>query len=139
MNAFSKSISNQNTVSIVLLITRLAVAFLMINHGYPKLTKLLEGGEIQFADPLGVGVTFSLILAVFAEFLCSILIGLGLFIRLATIPLMITMFVAAFIVHGADPIARKELAILYLVLYIMLFVFEGGKFSLDYFVRGKKA
>tara|TARA_R110002050_G_scaffold61142_1_gene135327 strand:- start:1974 stop:2123 length:150 start_codon:yes stop_codon:yes gene_type:complete len=49
------------------------------------------------------------------------------------------MFVAAFIVHGADPIARKELAILYLVLYIMLFVFEGGKFSLDYFVRGKKA
>ena len=135
---FSKTISNKNTVSIVLLIARLAVALLMINHGYPKLTKLLAGGEIQFADPIGVGATFSLILTVFAEFLCSILIGLGLFTRLATIPLMITMLVAAFIVHGADPIVRKELAIMYFVLYLMLFVFEGGKFSLDYLLRGKK-
>ncbi len=139
MNAFSKSISNQNTVGAVLLIARLAVALLMLNHGYPKLTELLAGGEIQFADPLGIGVTLSLILTVFAEFLCSILIGLGLFTRLASIPLMITMFVAVFIVHGADPIDRKELAILYLVLYIILFAFGGGKFSLDYFVRGKKA
>ncbi len=139
MNAFSKSISNQNTVGAVLLIARLAVALLMLNHGYPKLTELLAGGEIQFADPLGIGVTLSLILTVFAEFLCSILIGLGLFTRLSSIPLMITMFVAVFIVHGVDSIDRKELAILYLVLYIMLFVFGGGKFSLDYLVRGKKA
>lgn len=138
MSAFSKSLSNKNTVGVVLLIARLVTALLMINHGYPKLTKLLAGGEIQFADPLGVGATFSLILTVFAEFLCSILIGLGLFTRLATIPLMITMFVAAFIVHGADPIGRKELAIMYLALYLMLFVFEGGKFSLDYLLRGKK-
>lgn len=135
---FSKTISNKNTVSVVLLIARLAVALLMINHGYPKLTKLLAGGEIQFADPIGIGATFSLILTVFAEFLCSILIGLGLFTRLATIPLMITMLVAAFIVHGADPIGRKELAIMYFVLYLILFVFEGGKFSLDYLLRGKK-
>ena len=120
-----------------LLIVRIAVAAFMLTHGYPKLMKLLAGGEIQFADPFGLGMYFSLVLAVFAEFFCSILVGLGIGTRLAAIPLIVTMSVAAFIAHGSDPFGRKELALLYLVVFVFLLFTGSGKFSVDYFISKK--
>ncbi|MCK4989247.1 MAG: DoxX family protein, partial [Bacteroidales bacterium] len=99
---------------------------------------LLAGGEIQFGNPLGVGPALSLILVVFAEFVCSIFIGIGLGTRLASIPLMFTMFVAAFISHGADPFGRKEMALLYLLFYLTLLVVGSRKYSIDYLLTRKK-
>src|SRR5690606_10514678 len=78
-----------------LLIVRIGVSVLMFTHGIPKLMKLFGEGEIQFADPIGLGVEFSFILAIFAEFFCSVLIVIGFATRLATIPIIITMLVAA--------------------------------------------
>ena len=123
--------AKESYLNAAILILRLSIAVLMLTHGFPKLEKLLEGGEIKFADPIGLGPAFSLILVVFAEFFCSILIGIGLFTRLATIPLIINMSVAAFIVHEADPIGRKELALLYLLIYLTLTVIGGRKYSVD--------
>jgi putative oxidoreductase len=129
--------TNEDLLNIIVLIVRLAVAALMITHGLPKLNKLLAGGEIQFADPFGLGQVMSLVLVVFAEFFCSILIGIGLGTRLASIPLIITMLVAAFIAHAADPIGKKELALLYLVIYLFLLVTGSRKFSVDYLIMRK--
>jgi len=75
--------TNEGFLNLIILIVRLSVAALMITHGLPKLSKLLAGGEIQFADPFGLGPALSLVLVVFAEFFCSILIGIGLGTRLA--------------------------------------------------------
>lgn len=121
-----------------ILLLRVIVAVFMITHGWPKLNKLLAGGEITFADPIGIGPVLSLTLVVFAEFLCSVLVGIGLGTRLATIPLIITMAVAAFISHGADPFGRKELALMYLLIYVFLFISGSGKYSVDYFLTRKK-
>lgn len=128
---------NPAYINVAILILRITVAGFMLTHGYPKLTKLLAGGEIKFGDPIGVGPAISLVLAVFAEFLCSILVGLGIYTRLATIPLIVTMAVAAFISHGADPFGRKELALMYLLIYIFLFISGGGKFSVDHIISRK--
>ncbi|MCB1121223.1 MAG: DoxX family protein [Verrucomicrobiae bacterium] len=122
---------NTPLADIWLVLLRVFSAAFMLTHGYPKLTRLFAEGEIQFGDPIGIGPAASLTLAVFAEFFCSILVGLGLFTRLAAIPLMITMSVAAFIAHGADPFGRKEMALLYLLLFTTLLVFGAGKYSLD--------
>lgn len=108
----------------------------MLIHGYSKFQNLLAG-EMQFADPLGLGPEVSLVLAVFAEFFCSILIILGLGTRLAVIPSIVTMAVAAFIVHGADPFGRKELALLYMVAYIVLLFSGSGKISVDRLIAKK--
>ncbi|MDH5367850.1 MAG: DoxX family protein [Cyclobacteriaceae bacterium] len=124
-------------LDVVTLILRISVAIFMITHGFPKLNKLLAGGEIHFADPIGLGAAFSLALVVFSEFFCSILIGIGLATRLASIPLIITMAVAAFVIHGADPIGKKELAILYLVIYLTLLIVGSRKYSVDYFIAEK--
>jgi putative oxidoreductase len=48
------------------------------------------------------------------------------------------MFVAAFITHIADPFAKKEVAILYLLFYIALLITGSGKYSIDFFLTRKK-
>ena len=93
---------------------------------------------MRFGDPLGLGPEVSLVLAVFAEFFCSILVMLGIGTRLAVIPLMVTMSVAAFIAHGDDPFGRKELALMYLVSYAVLLLNGSGKFSVDQLLRKRK-
>lgn len=130
--------TNDNYLNITILIVRLIVASLMITHGLPKLNTLLAGGDIHFPDPIGLGPVLSLVLVVFAEFFCSILIGIGLGTRLASIPLIITMIVVVFVVHVVDPIGKKEMALLYLAFYLLLLVTGSRKFSVDYLISRKK-
>ncbi|RZT96860.1 putative oxidoreductase [Ancylomarina subtilis] len=130
--------TNDNYLDFLSLILRVSIAAFMLTHGLGKLNLLFSGNEIQFADPFGLGATFSLALTVFAEVLCSILIGLGLLTRLASIPLIITMLVAVFMIHADDPFAKKEFALLYLLIYLVVFVVGSRKFSLDYLLQKKK-
>lgn len=117
---------------IALLLLRLCFGGLMfINHGIPKVARLGAEGGIKFADPLGMGPEISLWLALFAELGCAALVVLGLFTRLATVPLIITMAVAAFIVHGDDPFKEMEGALLFLIPYIALLLLGPGYYSAD--------
>jgi len=50
---------------------------------------------------------------------------------------MLTMIVAALVTHGADPFGRKEMALLYLLFYITLFIVGSRKYSIDYLLTGK--
>lgn len=103
----------------------------MLTHGIPKMMKLFAGGEIQFADPIGLGAAASLILTVFAEVICAALIVVGFKTRWATIPLIITMIVATFVVHADDPFGKKEFALLYAVGYLAISLLGAGKYSVD--------
>jgi len=132
MKRFIETRTREEAMDILVLVLRICIAAFMITHGWPKLLRLLEGGEIQFGDPIGLGPTLSLILVVFAEFFCSILIGIGLGTRLASIPLMFTMLVAAFVAHADDPFRQKEMALLYFLFYLALLVVGSRKYSLDY-------
>ena len=113
-----------------LLVLRLAAGGLMLSHGIPKLMKWGTLSD-RFPDPFGVGSPASLALAIFAEVGCSALLVVGLFTRLATVPLMVTMLVAALMIHGDDPWSKKELAVVYLLMYATLAMTGPGRFSLD--------
>jgi putative oxidoreductase len=117
--------------SFALLLLRVASGGMMLTHGIPKVMRLFGGEEIKFADPFGLGPEISLILAAFAEGICSILVILGVKTRYAVIPLIITMLVAAFVAHAADPFGRKELPLLYCAVFISLLLTGGGPYSLD--------
>ena len=103
----------------------------MLTHGLPKLMMLFGEGPIQFPGVMGMGPELSLALAVFAEVLCSILIIVGLGTRLASIPLIVTMVIAVFYIHAADPFAVQEMGLHYLLAYVVLLLLGSGKFSLD--------
>ncbi|MBD3220968.1 DoxX family membrane protein [bacterium] len=121
-----------------LLIMRVALGAMMLGaHGWAKLTNF-SAYATQFPDPLGLGANPSLALAVFAEVFCSLAIILGLFTRWAAVPLIVTMLVAAAIVHADDPWQKKEFALLYLIPMLTL-VFTGpGKLALDDRLRPRR-
>lgn len=120
-----------NQSNIAKLILRIGFGGFMLTHGIPKLMKLFADGPIEFADPLHVGATTSLILAVFAEVVCAALVLVGYKTKWAALPLVITMLVAAFVIHGADPLSKKEFALLYAVGFIAIGMLGAGKYSLD--------
>ena len=134
---FLKTFSLSN-VNAALLLLRVGVSLMMLTHGYPKLMRLFADEPISFTTILGLSAAVSLALAVFAEFICSVFIFLGLGTRLASIPLIVTMSVAAFHAHGGDPFSRKEKALLFLLIYLVLLFTGGGKFSIDHLLARKR-
>lgn len=136
-NTYSTNL-NLRHVDLGLLIFRIAIAGLMLTHGTPKLLRAFSGEEVSFADPLGMGEVLTFTFAIFAEFICSVLIIIGLGTRIAAIPLVITMAVVAFVVHLSDGFGRQELPLLYLFGFILLFFTGGGKYSLDWYLLSRK-
>lgn len=123
-----------------LLIIRLSFGLtMMLSHGLGKLQKLMEGEDpIKFYDFMGLGAEISLILVVFAEFVCALLFSLGLFTRLVTIPLVFTMFIAFFIVYANAPFGDRETAFLFLTAFLVILITGPGRFSLDRLWKNKK-
>jgi putative oxidoreductase len=117
-------------INIWLLVLRILSSGFMFTHGIPKLTKILNG-NFTFGDPLGIGSAPSLILATLAEVGCTLLVLIGFQTRLATIPIMFTMFVAGVITNWEKSFKDMELALLYLLIYATLFFLGAGKYSVD--------
>lgn len=142
-------------VSIGLLILRLGIGGYLITHGWGKVQMLLAGGADKFGDPIGLGSTLSLALVTTSEFICALLVILGLGTRLAAFPVVISMSVAAFVVHARDPWSMeaaanaffsgasktwfsKEPALLYLIPFLSLGFTGGGKLSLDWLIASRR-
>jgi putative oxidoreductase len=124
--------------SLGLLILRVGFAgTIALQHGLPKLLDFASKMN-SFPDPIGLGSPVSLTLMVLAEFLCAILVVIGVFTRFAVVPLMIAMAVAFFVFHATDPFAKKEMAFLYLLAFTSIFTAGAGRFSADALFRGKK-
>ena len=90
-----------------------------------------------FPDPLGAGSAMSLYLAIFSEVVCSALIMIGAATRLALVPLVITMAVAFFAVHGGALSGEHsgELAFIYMGGYLALLLCGPGRFSVDHLIQ----
>lgn len=116
--------------SLFLLALRILFGLLLMSHGIQKFTHFAEMSA-TFPDPLGVGHGVSLGLAIFGELVCSVAFIFGFLYRLAMIPMIFTMGVAYFVIHGADPFAVKELAFVYLAVFVLLYIAGPGKYSLD--------
>lgn len=110
---------------------------LLINHGLPKYENFGVMSQ-RFFDPVGFGPSTALGLSIFAELFCAGLIILGFMTRLATIPLIINFAVAFFGFHYFDPFAKKELAFLFLTVYLALFILGPGRISIDAAINRKK-
>lgn len=117
--------------SLFLLALRIFFGVLLMSHGIQKLSNYQEL-SVAFPDPLGVGSPLSLGLAIFAEFVCSMGFVIGILYRLAMLPMIFTMGMAFFVIHANDAFAVKELALIYLVVFVLMYISGPGKFSVDY-------
>lgn len=120
-----------------LLIFRLCIGLTMaFSHGLgkiPPMQQLVDGvGAMGFPFP----IFFAWVVAL-TEFVGALFIAAGLFTRISALFLAVTMAVAFFIVHGADPFNVKELAFLFLASSVLLIFTGAGKYGLDRFVCKK--
>lgn len=117
-------------VSVFLLLLRLLFGGLIMWHGITKIINF-DALAMSFPDPLAFGHKTSLVLAIFAEAFCGLAVVAGAFYRLALLPLIFTMTMALFVVHNGDAFAYKEMAFIFLIMFLLLYVMGAGGFSLD--------
>ena len=99
-------------------------------HGW---SKLMEWDTLKddFAHPFGMSMAVAAALTIFAEFFCSLFVMMGLFTRIACIPVIICMAVAAFNIHAGDPLDDREGSLTYMAVFMVIFFLGGGKYSID--------
>ena len=130
LKCFISNTENDTMKNVALLLLRVLAASFLLGHGLTKITNS-ETLSTVFMDPLGIGSRLSLSLVIFAEVFCSILVIVGFFSRLACLPIIFTMGVAVFVAHAGDPFATKELACVYLIIFIVIFFTGPGKYAVD--------
>lgn len=131
-SSYSKTLHNLATF-----ILRICLGAVMIpSHGYYKLTHFAEMQD-KFLNFLGMGSQISLGLATFAEFFCSIFVIMGLFTRLALIPLIILLTVIVTKVHHLDIFVTAQLPFVLLAGFCALMLLGPGKISIDGFIFKK--
>jgi len=133
--------SNSPAANLGLLVLRVWLGLsMLVLHGWPKLVGFNEKSKF-FPDPLGIGSPTSLVLAIFAEVVCSALLVLGLFGRFAALAWAGTMAMAFSRVHrfALSGDNSGELAFVYLAASVILLVAGSGRYSLDECLFGRGA
>ncbi len=119
-------------VSLLILVVRVVFGVLFFTHGLDKMMNFSALSD-TYPSVLGLSGYMTLMLTIFAEFCCSLFLIAGLLQRIMTIPMIIAMGVAFFDVHDAM-LPEGELALIYFVMFIVLFFVGPGRFSVDYLI-----
>ena len=122
-------------VSFLILCLRVFFGVMFFIHGLDKMANFNELSQ-TFPDVLGFGSYMSLMVSIFCEFCCSLFLIAGLIVRITVIPMIISMAVAFFDVHDAM-LPQGELALIYLIVFVILYIVGPGRFSVDFLIDRK--
>ncbi|HJR32065.1 MAG TPA: DoxX family protein [Pseudomonas sp.] len=128
MNASQR---NEQAQSLGLLFLRVTGSlFLLWVHGLPKLLDF--NAQLQLIeDPFHLGAQLTLILAIFAEVLCPLLIVAGVLARLACLPILFVLLVALLVVHPQWSVAEGQFGWLLLIIFTSVFIAGPGRLALN--------
>jgi putative oxidoreductase len=131
MKKFLSTSYSETSFNLATLALRLAAGLMIcINHGFSKLIHF-STEQFSFFDPFHIGHRWSLVLVLFAEVFCALLLALGLFTRLAALILVISMSVAVFLALKGRSFGEHELALFYLAAFFSILLVGPGRISLD--------
>ena len=119
-------------LSVMLVMARIAFGAMFLTHGLQKLANFGAMSQ-SFPRVMGLNGSVSLALAIFAEVFCTLGFITGFLYRLSMVPMIFTMIIAAFVVHANDPFSAKEMALLYLFIFIIMYILGPGSIAADYF------
>lgn len=133
LKIFSKPISIDGAI----LLLRLWLGAMMMYHGFPKIFTN-SAGFIEYLTKSGFPMpNVMAALAAGAEFFGGLLIVIGFLTRPAAMLVLVTMLVAGFIAHGAEPFSKQELPLTYAMLSLALFLSGSGAFSVERVIEKK--
>ncbi len=133
---FACFLTCDKSVNLAALFLRLFIGIMMLRHGIEKIENF-SSLEPTFFDPIGLGSKWSLIMIILCEAGCSCLILLGLFTRLATLPLIFSMTIAAFFVFPEVKMSTVELPLMYMGIYVAILILGPGKYSADQMISAQ--
>lgn len=119
-------------VSLLILVVRVFFGVLFFTHGVEKLYNFNEL-SLTYPSVLGFGSYMTLMVTIFCEFCCSLFLILGLLERVMVLPMIVAMGVAFFDIHDAI-LPEGELALIYMIVFLVLFLTGPGRYSLDYLI-----
>ena len=125
----------EKIVSLLILAVRVFFGVMFFTHGLQKMMNFSVLSD-SFPSVLGFGSYTTLMVSIFCEFCCSLFLIAGLLHRLVLIPMIVTMAVAFFDIHDAM-MPEGELALIYLIVFIILFFTGPGRYSFDYLIDTK--
>lgn len=134
-------------LSLGILLVRIIIGVLMAFYGYHKLINFETMAASDFwakeVSFLGMSGKAPLALTIFAEFFCSLLLIIGLFTRLALIPLLICMgyiFACVYkfeVFYTGDNGTETNKAFVYFIIYLSIYLTGPGNYSLDYKIANR--
>lgn len=128
---FKNPAADGDSMNFAIAFLRIFSGLMMIPYGWGKVERYETLKENFFGDPIGIGDEASLIVCIFQQIFCSIMLVLGVQSRFAALMLFANMAVAVKF-HFFDPFcAVKALPTLFLGIYAFLIISGGGRFSLD--------
>ena len=122
-------------VSFFILVLRVFFGVMFFIHGLDKMMNFSALSE-SYPNVLGLGSYMTLMVTVFCEFCCSLFLIAGLLVRLMMLPMIVAMGVAFFDIHDAL-LPEGELALIYLVVFVILYFVGPGRYSVDYLIDMK--
>jgi putative oxidoreductase len=125
----------ERLISLLILAVRVFFGVMFFTHGLQKMMNFSVLSD-SFPSVLGLGSYTTLMVSIFCEFCCSLFLIAGLLHRLVLIPMIVTMAVAFFDIHDAM-MPEGELALIYLIVFIILFFTGPGRYSFDYLIDTK--
>ncbi|MGQ7935971.1 DoxX family protein [Paraburkholderia sp. D1E] len=123
------------TASAALLFLRVAASvLLLVVHGLPKATHYSSQLAV-IEDPLHLGKTLTLGIAIFAEVLCPVLMIAGIATRLAALPMMVITLMALTLVHPEWTLDQPQFAWMLLILFGTIVIGGAGRYRVSWFTR----
>lgn len=122
----------EKLVSLLILAIRIFFGVLFFVHGLDKMMNFSVLSE-TYPSVFGLGSYMTLMLAIFSEFCCSLFLIAGLLERIMVLPMIAAMGVAFFDVHDAM-MPEGELALIYMIVFLILFFTGPGRYSVDYLI-----
>ena len=121
--------TDSKSLSLLLLCLRIFFGLMLMMHGLEKIYTYTEI-SLVFPDPLGIGGDLTLLCVICAEVLCTLGFMLGALYRLAMLPMIFVMAMAFFYIHNSN-IFEGELAFIYLIVFVLMYISGPGEYSVD--------
>ncbi|WP_421523905.1 DoxX family protein [Pseudomonas yamanorum] len=104
--------------------------FLLWVHGLPKLLDYGEQLKV-IEDPFHLGASVTLLLAIFAEVLCPLLIIAGVLVRLACLPILSVLLIAMLVVHPQWTLLEGQFGWLLLIIFTSILIAGPGRIAFN--------
>jgi putative oxidoreductase len=117
---------------VTVLIFRFAISLeIMLAHGLKKLGVGVATAE-HVPNPLHLPEMLNEGFAIAGNLVFPVFVTLGLFTRLAILPILAITLTGYFVVHWHDSILEKDTPFMYSIAYLFILFIGPGKYSIDH-------